>query len=231
MKTFLSEKKMEWLVIAAMVKFCFLLAIFRCWFTQSIVYVFLIWNLFLAGIPYVVTQFMQRWDRQSATKGWIWLCVPVWLVFFPNAPYIITDLFHLRSIQSMPVWFDLVLILSFAWTGLFLGFLSLRDMEKMLELRLGRVRTVILLIGLLFLCAFGIYLGRYLRWNSWDLVQQPMQLVDDIVSRFRYPFKHPKTWGMTILMGGFLNLVYWSIRFFLLHGNAMERQKSTNQRF
>ncbi len=146
-----------------------------------------------------------------------------WILFFPNAPYILTDLFHLRlSSLSMPLWFDLVLILSFAWVGLMFGFMSLWDIEKILEhyLHTSRFRSLLrfpLVIplfssALLFISSFGIYLGRYLRWNSWDLIAKPFEVICDISDRFINPILHPRTWGVTILMGLFLNIVYWSLR-------------------
>ena len=112
----------------------------------------------------------------------------------------------------MPVWFDLVLILSFAWTGLLFGFLSLWDIERLLSRYLSRFWISVISIGLLFLGSFGIYLGRYLRWNSWDIIKEPFGLLYDIGDRLINPFSHPRTWGMTLFMGFFLNLVYWSFR-------------------
>lgn len=93
-----------------------------------------------------------------------------WLLFFPNAPYILTDLFRLRLKSSMPIWFDLILILSFAWTGLLFGFLNLWDIEKILQNFIKRTYVIIISVVLLFIGSFGIFVGRFLRWNSWDIV-------------------------------------------------------------
>jgi len=135
-----------------------------------------------------------------------------WVLFFPNAPYILTDLFHLRIESSMPLWFDLLLILSFAWTGLLFGFLSLWDIEKVLEKTMNRFLITLMSVGLLFLGSFGVYLGRYLRWNSWDVIREPFGLLHDIGGRVISPFEYRGTWGMTIFMGIFLNIMYWSFR-------------------
>ena len=70
----------------------------------------------------------------------------------------------------------------------------------------------IISVLLLFLGSFGIYLGRYLRWNSWDIITEPFKLMYDVGDRLINPFEHPQTWGMTILMGLFLNMIYWSFR-------------------
>jgi len=138
--------------------------------------------------------------------------VLIWLLFFPNAPYILTDLFHLRLKSSMPIWFDLLLILSFAWTGLMFGFTSLWNIENLLRNNLKPIYINLISSLLLFIGSFGIYVGRYLRWNSWDIINQPFDLFYDIGDRIINPFDHPRTWGMTLFMGGFLNLIYFSLR-------------------
>jgi uncharacterized membrane protein len=133
-----------------------------------------------------------------------------WLIFFPNAPYIFTDLFHLRRTASIPDWFDLILILSFAWTGLLFGFLSLWDIEGILSRKIKGMYIKIISTVLLFAGSFGVYLGRYLRWNSWDIIAKPFKVLNDITERFLNPFEHQTTWGMTLFMGLFLNMIYWS---------------------
>jgi len=109
---------------------------------------------------------------------------------------------------AMPIWFDLVLILSFAWTGLLLGFLSLWDIEKILKKILSRTWVSIISSVLLFIGSFGVYLGRYQRWNSWDVIDEPTGLLQDIGNQIINPSDHPRTWGMTIILGLFLNIVY-----------------------
>ncbi|MDR3226533.1 MAG: DUF1361 domain-containing protein, partial [Prevotellaceae bacterium] len=142
----------------------------------------------------------------------IFVILASWLVFFPNAPYILTDLFHLNQKTSVPIWFDLILILSFAWTGLLFGFLSLLDIEHLLSKYFKQKYISIISTTLLFLGSFGIYIGRYLRWNSWDIITEPFKLIYDISDRIINPLSHTRTWGMTIIMGLFLNMVYWSLR-------------------
>ena len=144
----------------------------------------------------------------------LFLLLSTWLLFFPNSPYILTDLFHLRERNSVPLWFDLILILSFAWTGLTFGFISLLDIEAMLKKYLNSKAVSFIIVAMLFLGSFGVYIGRYLRWNSWDIVNNPFALAADIGERFTDPFSHPRTWGLTILMGVLLNMMYWTFKFF-----------------
>ena len=191
---------------------CFSFSVFRFVYTDTKLFLFLNWNLFLAFIPWGLTTLTIIKPSWQKSRSILTVLLVSWLLFFPNAPYIFTDLFHLRLKTLMPVWFDLVLILSFAWTGLLFGFLSLWDIERLLSRYLSRFWISVISIGLLFLGSFGIYLGRYLRWNSWDIIKEPFGLLYDIGDRLINPFSHPRTWGMTLFMGFFLNLVYWSFR-------------------
>jgi uncharacterized membrane protein len=202
----------ESILLFVMTLFCFGLSLFRIGITHSPMFVFLNWNLFLAFIPWALSSFMIINPALQQRKVMVFLLIGAWLLFFPNAPYIFTDLFHLHKISLMPMWFDLVLILSFAWTGLLFGFLSLWDMEKMLRPFIRKPQLNVLIGGFLFLSAFGIYLGRYLRWNSWDILSKPGALLSDVGDRFIHPFDHPRTWGVTLFMGLLLNLIYWSFK-------------------
>ena len=191
---------------------CFGISIFRFIYSDTKVFLFLNWNLFLAFIPWALTTIAVISPKIQKSKITVLILMGMWLLFFPNAPYILTDLFHLRLKTSMPVWFDLILILSFAWTGIVFGFLSLWDIERILRKSISRNLTTLISIVLLFLGSLGIYIGRYLRWNSWDLITEPFKLIYDIGDRVINPFEHPRTWGMTLFMGLFLNMLYWSFR-------------------
>jgi len=191
---------------------CFSLSIIRCLYSNTNVFLFLNWNLFLAFIPYLLTTWLIIQPKIQRYRILIGLVVCLWLLFFPNAPYILTDLFHLKLKSSMPIWFDLVLILSFAWTGILFGFLSLWDIEFIFSKSLKQKYIAAISVILLFLSSFGVYLGRYLRWNSWDIVQNPFQLMYDIGDRVINPTIHPRTWGMTIFMGLFLCVIYFSFK-------------------
>lgn len=202
----------ETLFMAALSLFCFGVSILRYVYSDTKVFLFLNWNLFLAFIPWALSSVVVIKPSLKKSRGVLFLLLAAWLLFFPNAPYILTDLFHLRLRSSMPIWFDLILILSFAWTGLLFGFLSLLDIERVLRDFVKPVYIPVISILLLFAGSFGIYVGRFLRWNSWDIVAEPFKLFYDIGDRFVNPFNHPRTWGMTIFMGIFLSIVYFSFR-------------------
>ncbi|MFY7815409.1 MAG: DUF1361 domain-containing protein [Chryseobacterium taeanense] len=193
-----------------MTLFCFILSIFRCYVTETKVFLFLNWNLFLAWIPFIISSFLYLFNRKNSILLLLTICV--WILFFPNSPYILTDLFHLKGNSEIPIWYDLLIILSYAWTALFCGFLSLLDIERLLHEYFCKTVVDILTVLFLFLSSFGVYLGRFLRWNSWDIFQHPSGLLNDIIVRIIYPREYTSTWGVTILMGIMLNFMYFMIK-------------------
>jgi uncharacterized membrane protein len=193
--------------------FSCILSVIRIIYTGSLEFLFLDWNLFLAFIPWLISSIIILSKLQNR-KTLLVILILSWLLFFPNSPYILTDLFHLRMSSNAPLWYDLILILSFAWTGLLYGFMSLRDIEKVLEIYIGKGKTVYLTIAFLFLSGFGIYVGRYLRWNSWDVFVSPFAMSHDILSRLSEPIYHSRAFGLTIFIGFLLNLIYFSLKYF-----------------
>ena len=165
---------------------------------------FMIWNLFLAGIPLGLSLLMPCIRSAKIAV----MVVPVWLLFFPNAPYVLTDLMHLRERSNAPFWLDLLMLLSFGLVSLWMGFQSLRLMQDWVSQRYGGIASWCFACGTLILTGFGIYLGRFLRWNSWDIVTRPWRLMADIGDRVIYPLEHLRTWGFTLGFGGLLVLGY-----------------------
>lgn len=192
---------------------CFGLSLFRMEYSGTRHFLFLNWNLFLAFVPWLFTVILTMSPNLQKSRLAVFGMLGVWLLFFPNASYILTDLFHLSHNSSMPIWFDLVLILSFAWTGLLYGFLSLWNLEELMEQFLSKRMITTLSVLLLFVSSFGIYIGRYLRWNSWDILHHPTKLMGDIGDRIINPLDHTRTWGVTVFMGLFLTMLYFTFKF------------------
>lgn len=204
-----SRLKMN-ILLVFMTLFCLSLSLFRYYITETKVFFFLNWNLFLAWVPLLLSTLILTFHIKSKIS--ISLIIIVWILFFPNSPYILTDLFHLKVRNTIPIWYDLIVILSYAWTGLICGFLSLIDIEKLLS-DYNNERTINGIVVLfLFMSSFGVYLGRFLRWNSWDILNNPFGLFYDIVVRFIYPLEYTKTWGVTLLMGIMLNFMYFTFK-------------------
>jgi uncharacterized membrane protein len=156
----------------------------RAVYSGQIVYTFLIWNLFLAWLPLGFAWLALRWrKRPFAALAAAFL----WLLFFPNAPYLVTDLIHLRAYAPVPLWYDLILLLDYALLGLFLGFVSLRMMQELVHGRFGRVAGWFFVLAALGTGGLGVFIGRFLRWNSWDLFVRPLSLVGDVWGRLGEP--------------------------------------------
>ena len=135
-----------------------------------------------------------------------------WLMFVPNAFYILTDLFHLPENNNTPRWFELLLIFSFAWNGLMAGILSVRRMEKIVQIIWGARHELIFLSPIMFLNALGIFIGRYLRYNSWDVITNPFRLMMDIIDLITHPIVYKDAWGMIIFYSIFITLVYMTMK-------------------
>jgi len=161
------------LVLASMLS-CALVLV-RAYYAGSTAYLFFLWNLFLAWVP-VGAALVFYGLAASQNRRWALLAVAagVWFLFFPNAPYIVTDLVHLRPRPRVPFWYDMICVMAFAQTGLFLGYLSLYLVQEVIRAWMGRWVGWAAALTMLGLSAFGVYLGRFLRWNSWDALVDPM---------------------------------------------------------
>jgi uncharacterized membrane protein len=209
LKTLREKNKLQMLILFFLTTaLCVALVALRVHYTSRVTFVFLIWNIFLALIPYGISTLLILFHEKVENRILLVFPFLAWLCFFPNAPYILTDLFHLRQRTGVPYWYDLALILFFAWNGLMLGYASLMDIHMVFARRFNKLTGWMIAIGSLVLASFGIYLGRYLRWNSWDVVSSPMGLVKDISDMVINPTLHPRTYGVTIIFSAFLVLGY-----------------------
>jgi uncharacterized membrane protein len=187
---------------------CVMLVVLRMHFTSHITFVFLIWNIFLAVIPYSISTLLVLYHDKVKNRWLLMIPLVAWLSFFPNAPYILTDLFHLRQRPDVPFWYDLALVLFFAWNGLMLGYASVMDIQTIVTRHFSKLAGWGIALSSLILGSYGIYLGRYLRWNTWDIISSPTNLFLDIVNHFTHPFAHQRTFGVTIIFSLFLVLGY-----------------------
>jgi uncharacterized membrane protein len=188
--------------------FCAALLVARWVYSEPGAYRFLAWNLFLAWIPLLAAVAVYDMQRRSISLARLLPLGALWLLFLPNAPYLLTDLIHLGSRNDAPLWFDLVLFSAFAWTGALMGFLSLYLMQSVVGRAAGWRWSWAFVGGSLLATAFGIYLGRSLRWNSWALVTNPSPLLSDIWARVSDPLAHPRTLGMTVALTALLSVLY-----------------------
>jgi uncharacterized membrane protein len=189
--------------------FTLALVIVRFLITKEEVYFFYPWNLFLATIPLLFSRQLKKYEHISIP---VILRLACWLLFFPNAPYIITDLFHFELRPPVPYWFDLLIVMSGAWNGLTLCFMSLMQVERFLEKHLKMKWVAPCTVALLLLGSYGIYLGRYQRYNSWDIVTKPGDVLRTIATQIAQPWQHLQVWAFTILFTFLLGVFYFTIK-------------------
>jgi uncharacterized membrane protein len=180
--------------------------------TERLLFLFLPWNLFLAFIPYAITKWLMAHPDWIENKLKLCFIFIIWLLFIPNSFYILTDLYHLELSKDSPRWFDLTLIFSFAWIGMLLGILAVSKMETIFRLFLKNKNILLFIYPVMWLNAWGIYIGRYLRFNSWDIITSPFSLFGDIAEMFLNPFRYTYAWGMIFCFSVFMTLVYLSIK-------------------
>lgn len=170
----------------------------RVWFSGTASLAFLHWNLTLAFVPYGAS-LAALWARRHRPR----LLAPLGLLtllFLPNAFYVLTDLVHFRPRPPVPIWFDLGLLAMAAGTGWFFGLLSLRIWRGLLAERFGRAAGWGLAALCSPLCGYGIYLGRFRRWNSWDLVLAPRRLLAEMAGQLLPP-SDPQLLGVSFFFG------------------------------
>ncbi|HEV7765621.1 MAG TPA: DUF1361 domain-containing protein [Thermoanaerobaculia bacterium] len=195
-------------VFAVLLVWCWALLVLRMWHSDSLSYLFLVWNLVLAAIPFAAALLFEWLDHKHSVRPLQWTSFVVWLLFLPNAPYIITDFIHLKQRGNIPLWYDVLLLLSCAGAGLLLGYASVMIVQHIFTRHYGVIAGWGIALGALLLSAFGIYLGRFLRWNSWEAFTDPLPLFRDIASQIMNPMSHPKTFAVTGLFGVALCLGY-----------------------
>jgi uncharacterized membrane protein len=180
------------------------------WARGAAGYSFLVWNLFLAWVPYFLALAAVRLTevkpQAKLTLASIWAA---WLLMLPNAPYLFTDLIHWRNRpREMPWWFDLGLILMFGLAGCFAGIVSLRIMHDLVRRAYGFATGWAFVTVVALLSGFGIYLGRFERWNSWDLLTHPHRIASQIVFKAFNPYLIDRTLGVTLMFGAMILATY-----------------------
>ena len=194
--------------LAVLSLFVVAMIVFRILYTGSSEHSGIAWNLILAWIPFGLALIVYERARTGLlTPAWAGVGV-LWVLFLPNAPYIVTDLKHVGTGDAVPVLYDVLLLSAAAWTGLLLGLTSLFLMHAVARRVVGAVNAWALVVGALALSSFGIYLGRVLRWNSWDVFVRPRLVFSAIANGVLDPLSHPRPVALTILFTLFLLVSY-----------------------
>jgi uncharacterized membrane protein len=171
-------------------------------------HVFLLWNLFLAWIPFLLALALYDRARQRRSPLVLGALALGWLLFFPNAPYILTDVIHISHQPGLLQWFDTLLFSAAGLTGLLLGFVSLGLVQDVVRRAVGAAWSWVLVGGVLTIASAGVYLGRFQRLNSWDVVTRPGSVLRLAWMRANDPFGNPKLIAVVLLLTVFLSVAY-----------------------
>lgn len=166
------QDKAVWLVSVLAIT----LLLLRVKITNSTYLLFLIWNLFLAFIPYFLSSSIYKNFFNTSKKIQNSFYGLVWLLFIPNSFYILTDFTHLHFKTTFQFSLDMLIISGFSFVGFYVGLLSIHTIRLLVIAKYGNTKGNIFILTISFLSAFGIYLGRVLRFNSWDIISKPIQL-------------------------------------------------------
>jgi uncharacterized membrane protein len=179
--------------------------------TENLGFIFMIWNLFLAWVPLFFIKWV--WEQEKLRPSPLFMLgiyLTVWLLFFPNAPYLITDIKHLRGVAEQTIWFDSLMLFLFAFSGFLTGLYSIRIVFRILNHRWNDKIAWLTIAGSMILSGFGVFLGRYGRWNSWDIITQPGALLRGIVASLQDPLAIKHTFAFSFV----LMLLYFAFHFF-----------------
>ena len=190
----------------------------RVYLTQSIDFTFLLWNLFLALIPLFLSKQFLFNVQVGKSRALRIVILTLWVLFLPNSPYIITDFVHLDG-NRPTFWLDLLLFFVFSLNGLILGVLSMMDVFSYLRKRNHPILANGILLFVSLLSGYGVFLGRFLRFNSWDILTKPVYLFEQIGSSLT----EPKVWAITFAFGGLL----W-VLFSVMRSYVVIKEKSSN---
>jgi len=197
-------------VLALASVFCGALALARMRLTGRAALLFLGWNLVLAWVPLLISLVIVSRHASGRRRSRIGTLAlgGAWLAFFPNAPYLVTDLVHLREHGLVLLVYDAIMVFAFAMTALCIAFLSLWLIHRLVERRLGRAGGWLFVCAIAGLSGFGVFLGRFPRWNSWDIVTRPGELFVTLAVHAQDPLAHPRAIGVTLMMAALFAIAY-----------------------
>jgi len=197
-KVYLSARARLGLALAATSITSVILYFTGVWGRHEHDFAYMIWNLLLAWVALGVTLFLERTLHRTYWSSWYALAVTlVWILFLPNTFYMVTDFIHVRELTPDSLLTGIFMFSSFIFNGLILGIISVYIVHRELLQRMAARAAWLLVAGILLLCSFAMYIGRELRWNSWDVVFNPSSLLFDVTDRLINAKEHPHMWPAT----------------------------------
>lgn len=215
-------------LLGASLMACLGMLALRFFFTGRFSYGFLVWNLFLGLVPLSIAFVALLVERQNWPiwgRIHLWALSVLWLIFLPNSSYIFTDFIHLiqrglgsgnpnaRGMANMLVWFDVITRSLFAFVGHFIGLTSLYVMHALWRKAFGRRVGWLVVTISCFAAGYGVFIGRFVRWNSWNLFTHPEESWGDLVDNLATP----DAWLFTLGFAVFLLVSYSFVYVFKKH--------------
>ena len=187
--------------------------------------VFLVWNLALAWVPYLASLWAAAIQR-GRPRAWWWLLPAgaIWLLFFPNALYLVTDLVHLRERPPVPLWYDIGLLTTFVLNGCWLAVVSLHHMQELVRRIAGTLLSWLFVLAASGLSGLGVYMGRVLRWNSWDVLIEPRAVLADAIGPLLNPRGHVPPLALSAVFTAVL-LICYAMYLAAYHGGRMQEER------
>ena len=170
---------------------------------------YLLTNLVLAWVPFIVALWLEKTLRQKLWSSWLALIITVlFVIFLPNTFYMVTDLIHLQDVGQLDLVTDVVMFCSFVFTAFTLGLISVFIVHRELSKRVKLLNSWLLIGGLLLATSFAVYLGRDLRWNSWDIIVNPASILFELSDHVIHPIAHPQAFATTVSFFVFIGSIY-----------------------
>lgn len=189
------------------------LNVFRVFLFDKFSFIYLLWNIFLAFIPFAISSILLYFASNHKLKKSLFFIGGIfWLLFIPNSPYIVTDLIHIGEIHAVPALYDSFLLFSSAWVGLLLGMYSIYHIEQILKMKYSQKITSTIIVIIMLFISFGIYLGRFLRFNSWDIFERPLSFINGVGEVFSHSSNYIEAILYTALFLFFIIMSYNSWR-------------------
>lgn len=190
----------------------------------------LLLNLTLAWIPYLLSLGLVHLEQRPTTSRGLWLVVFLaWIGFFPNAPYLVTDWLYLPSFAE-ELWFSIGLFMSFSLCGLILSIISLFLVHGVLRTRWGRLEAALLIALMFVLSGLGVFMGRFLRLNTWELVTRPGHVLNDLANRAHDPAVHVNPAAFSLGFALLLAVCYWVFLLIRHAPRSREEQRAWPER-
>ena len=187
------------------------LNIFRVMAFGATAHMYIFWNIFLAVLPFALSSTIRTSSERKRIPPFLFvLSCFVWLLLLPNAPYLITDLVHVTEGLSSHAFYNTLVLFSAALSGLLLAFYSLFDMEQVFIIRFGKKKMVRMIGSIILITSFGVCVGRFLRFNSWDMFAQPLPLFTGLSSVFSHPYLYTQVYFLTAAFFFFLLCSYYA---------------------